>query len=143
MLPLLISIILSAYQLMTTTTQASGTRETLKKLENTIAGAVVRRNISSLDTLYADDFVFTHGTGQVQNKNEWLDIVQKSNFIAREIDSQAVESHGDVAITTGRLTIKYRDKEEIWVIYVRVYRFSNDRWQMLSHRTVDASYRHQ
>lgn len=143
MLHLLIPYTLLTLNLVYTPFQSADAQEPLKNFENKIAQAVVHRNIDTLKTVYAVDFVFTHGTGQVQNKEEWLQTVQKSNFIARELDAQVIEIHGDVAITSGRLTIKAKGKETIWVDYVRVYRHNNHHWQMISHRSVDASYKHQ
>ena len=143
MLHLLIPYTLLVLNLLNIQFQYVDDQETLKIFEYKIAQAVVQRNLDTLKTVYAVDFVFIHGTGQVQNKEEWLQAVQKSDFIARELDAQSVEIHGDVAITTGRLTISANGKETIWVDYVRVYRRNNYRWQMISHRSVDASYKHQ
>ena len=143
MLHLFIPYTLLTLNFLNTPFQSADDQEPLKIFEYKIAQAVVHRNIDSLKTVYALDFVFTHGTGQVQNKEEWLQAVQKSNFITRKLAAQVIEIHGDLAITTGRLTIKAKDKETIWVDYVRVYRHNNHRWQMISHRSVDASYKHQ
>lgn len=143
MLHLLIPLTISFFNLIGPPLHQSDEQEALKKFENKIAQAVVHHNLDTLKTVYAFDFVFTHGTGQVQNKDEWLAAVKKSDYTVRELEAQAVEIHGDIAITTGRLTINPRDKETFWVDYVRVYRRHNHRWQMISHRSVDASYKHQ
>lgn len=105
-----------------------------------IDAAVVRKNIKALEKLYADDFVFTHGTGHVDDKTSWLKDIQNPDVIfwLRKQDSTKVEMHGDVAIVTGRLDIereynKERNKYGIW--YVRVFVQKESRWQCISHRT--------
>lgn len=37
---------------------------------------VVKKDIQKLELLYADDFVFTHGTGFVEGKASWLKNIQ-------------------------------------------------------------------
>ena len=90
MLHLLIPYTLLVLNLLNIQFQYVDDQETLKNFEYKIAQAVVQRNLDTLKTVYAVDFVFTHGTGRVQNKEEWLQAVQKSDFIARELDAQSV-----------------------------------------------------
>lgn len=102
--------------------------------------SVVAKNKAALDTLYADDFVFTHGTGLVDNKKSWMTTVMKPEmrYISREHDSTLVELHGDVAIIFGRLSIQRQDKDSVakyGVKYVRVFAYRNRRWQMISHKS--------
>lgn len=105
-----------------------------------IDAGVVKKDINSLEKLYADDFVFTHGTGLVDSKASWLKNIQNPEvlFLARKQDSTKVEMHGDVAIVIGRLDIereqnKHTSKYGIW--YVRVFARKDSRWQLISHRT--------
>lgn len=102
--------------------------------------AVVQKKISLLETLYADDFVFTHGTGLVDSKSSWLKNVSDTSvhYISREHDSTKVELHNDIALITGKLTVKRQQRNEInsyalW--YVRVYAHRKNQWQLISHRT--------
>ena len=102
--------------------------------------SVVKKDKSALDTLYADDFVFTHGTGHVDSKATWLKAVMDPQgfYISREHDSIVVERHDNVAMVFGKLTIirQNGDKKSKYAItYVRVFRYRNNRWQMISHHT--------
>jgi len=112
----------------------------LQQLNLSIEQAVLAADVPRLETLYADDFVFTHGSGLVQSKSEWLSGIRsgKSRYLLRELDSMAVELHGNVAIATGKLTV-HRPSETGIVKYalnfVRVFVLSGDRWQLISHRT--------
>lgn len=102
--------------------------------------AVVKKNTAVLEKYYADDFVFTHGTGFVEGKESWIKNVANpdTQFISRIQDSTTVELHNDVALVIGKIEITRKDKDKhvaygLW--YVRVYRKDKDVWQMISHRT--------
>jgi ketosteroid isomerase-like protein len=105
-----------------------------------IDAGVVKKDIPTLQKLYADDFVFTHGGGSVDSKASWLKNIQnpEMKFKTRVHDSTQVEMHGDVAIVFGRLDIVREQKQQnfkygIW--YVRVFVRRDNRWQCISHRT--------
>ena len=114
----------------------------LIKLNQSIDQAVVNKDLKFLNDHYADDFVFTHGTGLVQNKKEWLDQVSKpaSKYISRIHDSVTVEPHAkDITILFGKLTVKRDDKAKLahyMLWYIRVYEKLKGRWQMISHKTI-------
>lgn len=113
----------------------------LDTLNRQIDHWVVQKNIGQLEKHYADDFVFTHGTGQVDSKDSWLEAVAKpgTQYISRLHDSTAVELHPNLAILTGTLSV-YRKatapNSNYAVRYVRVYSKHKKVWQMVSHRTV-------
>jgi len=103
--------------------------------------AVVKKDKAALDTVYADDFMFTHGTGLIDHKASWLKGVldEKTLYLSREHDSTIVERHGNIAMIYGKLTIvrKNGDGSTKYAIkYVRVFLANGSRWQMISHRSV-------
>lgn len=104
--------------------------------EQGVADAVVRGGIVALDTVYAESFQFSHGTGTVQSKTEWLVTVERAKatqtFHSRSVRDQTGEVHGDVAILTGWIDV--RANRDYSVRYVRVYQLREGRWLMLSHR---------
>jgi ketosteroid isomerase-like protein len=120
---------------------ASGADELadLRAMDQRIEDAVVRADLKFLESVYAKDFRFTHGTGDVQSKDEWLKSVANRGFLSRKVSLVEVELHGDVAVTFGRLdVIKSGEGGEKYSLkYVRVYERRNGRWQMLMHRTVE------
>ncbi len=121
--------------------------EEVLALERRIEEAVLRADVAFLDEVCADDFTYTHGDGWttgdpvlgVDRKQEWLDSLA-GRYSSREVDSQQVEVHGDVAITMGRLRAQSGGPEaerrsfSFW--YVRVYARQDGAWRYLSHRTV-------
>ena len=104
--------------------------------------SAVEENIQLMKEIYADDFVFTHGGGsRVDTKSSWIKGIENPDlhFISRTQDSTKVEMHGDVAIVIGKLDIVLEWKQNIskynlW--YVRVFVLKENRWQIISHRTI-------
>ena len=117
------------------------------ELEREIEAAVLRADVDFLDPICASDFTYTHGDGWttggavrgVDPKSEWLASLP-GRYSQREVDSQQVEIHGDVAITMGRVRARSGGPDatqrafSFW--YVRVYAQRDGQWQYLSHRTV-------
>ena len=117
------------------------------ELERRIEAAVLRADVAFLDEVLAGDFTYTHGDGWttggavrgVDHRAEWLASLP-GRYSRREVDSQQVELHGDVAITMGRVRAGTGPSAgaprafSFW--YVRVYALRDGRWQYLSHRTV-------
>ncbi len=116
-------------------------------LERQIEAAVLDADTAFLEDVCASDFTYTHGDGWttgkpilgVDHRAEWLASLA-GRYSAREVDSQQVELHGDVAITMGRVRARSGGPAaaqrafSFW--YVRVYAERDGRWQYLSHRTV-------
>lgn len=116
-------------------------------LERRIEAAVLHADTDFLDGVLAGDFTYTHGDGWttggavrgVDHRAEWLASLP-GRYSRREVDSQQVELHGDVAITMGRVRARSGPSAgaprsfSFW--YVRVYALRDGRWQYLSHRTV-------
>ena len=121
--------------------------EQVLALEKRIEEAVLRADVAFLDEVCADDFTYTHGDGWttggpvlgVDRREEWLASLS-GRYSSREVDSQQVEVHGDVAITMGRVRALSgglpEDRRSFSFWYVRVYAQRDGAWRYLSHRTV-------
>ncbi len=115
--------------------------------EKQVEAAVLRADVAFLDRVCASDFTYNHGDGWttggpvlgVDTKSEWLASLA-GRYALREVDSQHVEIHGDVAITMGRVrartgaTNAAQRAFSFW--YIRVYALRGGQWRYLSHRTV-------
>lgn len=104
-----------------------------------IDDAVVGRNIKLLDSAYANDFVFSHGSGNVQSKEAWLKSVTRNTWPERRHDSVRVELHSDLAVVKGNMILKRIDKDKTALYrlkYIRVYAIRDKRWQLVSHSTI-------
>ncbi len=127
--------------------EESAVVEEVLALERRIEEAVLRADVAFLDEVCADDFTYTHGDGWttggpvlgVDDKGEWLASLA-GRYSLREVDSQQVEIHGDVAMTMGRLRARsggpVSEQRSFSFWYVRVYAQRDGEWKYLSHRTV-------
>lgn len=142
-----LKILLLAILLLPVCGFSQSTAETEKFVDDfnrRIDQAVVDNDLKSLKEWYADDFVFTHGSGHVDSKESWLKDIEtnysKSKFLYRRHDSTKVELHQDVAIVFGSLSIAKQTTEGVrssyGVRYIRVYAKRKKQWQMISHRSV-------
>jgi ketosteroid isomerase-like protein len=116
-------------------------QKTVDNINRSIDEAVVKKDVNKLKQVYADDFVFTHGTGYVEGKTSWIKDVENptKKFTSRVHDSTLVELHDNVAIVTGSLAITRSDADKLvryGIRYVRVFALRNNSWQLISHRTV-------
>jgi ketosteroid isomerase-like protein len=113
---------------------------TIESVNKRIEDAVISKDFASLETLYADDFVFIHGTGLVQSKGQWLDSLRtnETRFVSRQLDSTSIELHAEDATVSGRLFIcRLSEAGEVryGLQYVREYSMKSGLWQLISHRT--------
>ncbi len=115
----------------------------LRSLERAQANAVVEMDFDALEEIYADDFIFTHGTGEVHDKTRWFDALSSwRDYLSREHEMIEIELHGDLGIVYGVLLVhaKINGVEgQFRARYVRVYKQREGRWLLVSHRTVDQS----
>lgn len=110
----------------------------LIKLNQQLDDYVVSHNVRGLDSIYADDFVFSHGSGRVEGKVGWLGTVGRANYPLRQHDSVRVELHPSLAIVKGKMDIKKinKDKTDSYHLrYIRVFVLRSKRWQLVSHNT--------
>ena len=111
---------------------------TVLDLNQQIDQYVVDKNITALQNLYSEDFVFSHGTGLVEGKKSWLNAVRENNYLIRKHDSVTIEMHRDIAVAKGKLTVQRKGTDKVsnyWLRYIRVYAFKHRHWQMISHST--------
>lgn len=76
------------------------------RLENERRRALVEQDFAALAELFAEDVVYTHSTGAVQDKAAYLAYVQAGTFKFLSIDrgDLTIRFIGDVAISTGTMT---------------------------------------
>lgn len=110
----------------------------LVALNQQIDDYVVRKDVAALQGLYAEDFVFSHGSGKVEGKSGWLKTVAGANYPLRKHDSVRVEMHAGLAIVKGKMSIQKVNKDKTdhyYLRYIRVYALRNNKWLLISHNT--------
>jgi hypothetical protein len=138
---IVVTVITRAQQIIPSANIETSTIHKIEAINWNIENAVLRHDIFCLDTLYEADFIFSHGSGKVETKSQWLESIKsgKSRYVSRELDSVAVELHNDIALVTGRIIIQSEpiSTQRIYGIrFIRVFAYRNNRWQLLSHRTL-------
>jgi hypothetical protein len=120
---------------------AQNEEQALMDFEKSIEAAVVNTDISFLESAYAEDFKFKHGTGQRSTKESWLKDVanNKGKFISRKVDASEAELHDNIGITEGSITVT-RLNGSYTIRYVRAYRKKGSTWELFMHRTVEEEH---
>jgi hypothetical protein len=108
----------------------------LSRLDVSIDELGSRGEFEALSALLADDFHYSHSTGLVQDKQEWLEslkpLVGKRDRVANVV---GVEMHGDIAVVKGELDVVWREAPTKYNRYVRVYRQAGRTWRAISQVT--------
>ena len=110
----------------------------LLSLNQGIDDLVVKQNVEEVEKLFADDFVFSHGSGRIEGKAGWMKTVGRTKYQVRSHDSVTVEQHGDMAILKGQMYIERLDKKGLAkyrLKYIRVFVHRRSQWVLLSHNT--------
>jgi len=80
-------------------------RQAIKKYRT----ALLQRDAAALEQIWADDYTFTNGAGETHSKADRLAHLKSGatslDSISQE-EEMKVRVHGNVAVATGRLTIK-------------------------------------
>jgi hypothetical protein len=111
----------------------------LARMDVSVDELASKGEFGALATLLADDFHYSHSTGLVQDKQEWLDslkpLVGKRDRVANVV---GVEMHGDIAVVKGDLDVVWREAPTKYNRYVRIYRLANGGWRAISQVTSPA-----
>jgi hypothetical protein len=114
----------------------------LAHLDVSIDELASKGEFAALSSLLADDFVYSHSTGAVQDKGEWIEglkpLVGKRDRVANVV---GVEFHGDIAVVKGEVDIVWREAPTKYNRYVRIYRLVDGGWRAISQVTTPAPER--
>jgi ketosteroid isomerase-like protein len=80
----------------------------LIRLEDRRYEAMLARDVAALRDIFADDAVYTHSNGVVDDKAAYLKAFSSGEFIYRTIErfEEKVRVLGDAAVVTGRIRLK-------------------------------------
>jgi ketosteroid isomerase-like protein len=115
----------------------SAAEQELTKVEHQWAEAVLKGDVQALERLYTEEYLSIGGDGATYTKTQDIADVKSGNFKLAEfkLDEIKVRIHGEVAVVTGRNTIKatYKGTD-----ISGAYRFTDvfvkraGRWQVLT-----------
>lgn len=99
--------------------------------------AMVSRDLEALDGLLAEELTYTHSSGKVESKAEFLAALEGGGlrYLAIESEDEALRLYGDgsvgVITGTGRFRVRLGEREgEITLRYTSVYVHRDNRWRL-------------
>jgi hypothetical protein len=115
---------------------------TICELEQRVEQAIVNGDTQFLQSIYSDDFRFSHSSGEVTDKAESLRQVAERTYVMRRLDAINIETHGHIIITYGLVDMNARGdhgNRSYLVKYIRTYEKIHGHWKMLMQRSIDVS----
>lgn len=113
----------------------------ITQMEKTRASVLVGADRKSLSDLFADDLIYGHSSGLVDNKVEYIDKIMSGEIRYQSVEPlietvAALGEHG--AVVTGRLNIEAvisGQQRSLRSRYVAVWRREGDKWRFLAHQS--------
>lgn len=83
--------------------------------------AMVQGDQAALDGLLADDLTYTHSSGQIETKPQFLESLRsgRMRYLSAQPSGQAVRLYGDTAVVTGRAEVKVNHQGQELVLSLR------------------------
>ncbi|MBI3649776.1 MAG: nuclear transport factor 2 family protein [Acidobacteria bacterium] len=105
------------------------------KLEQERVDALLQGDLATVERIFADDLIYTHSNGHVENRQQFLAAVKTgaTQYAAMKHSDLKVQCIGDTALLRGISTIKGRTNGQPFNLQIRflaVYVKVNGRWQM-------------
>lgn len=77
----------------------------INDLENARYRAMVSSDITTLDQVLADDLIYTHSSGRVDDKAQYLESIRSGalRYLSAERQQDSLRVYGDVVILQGRM----------------------------------------
>lgn len=103
--------------------------------------AMVDADKSALESLAAEDLTYGHSSGQLENKQEFVDkiVSGKSDFTSINLEDQTVKVTGDVAIVRHKLrgeTNNAGTPGKVNLGVLLVWQKQNGKWKLLARQAV-------
>jgi ketosteroid isomerase-like protein len=99
--------------------------------------AAVKQDRAALESLLADDLVYTHAGGQVQTKSEYIAAVMKGppHYESMTYSDMKIRIYGQTAVLTAFADIKLTSQPMFRVRTLHVYVENGGHWQLVAHES--------
>ena len=98
--------------------------------------AMTESDIDALESILADDLVYTHTTGRSETKAEFLESIQGTvSYRSVEPRETQVRFFGDTAVTNGAAAMHVSAGERqiiMEILFTEVYQKNAGKWQLVS-----------
>ncbi len=115
------------------------TPEQIQALDREWAQACVQADIAKLEQILSDDLTYTHSSGQVQTKPEFIATVRegKTRYRSIEFAQSSVRIYGNTAVSNNEVRVNLTvDGKDVSVHprFLHVWVKQNGRWQLTAHQ---------
>ena len=115
--------------------QESGDAGRIRNLQQRRFQAMIAGDVAALDEILADDVVYTHASGEVETKQQFLESVasHRIEYQSLEASEVTVRVFGTAAVITGRGSMEIRragQGKSFAFRFIEVYANRDGRWQM-------------
>jgi hypothetical protein len=96
--------------------------------------AQVANDVAALRRALADELVYTHASGKVQNKAEYLQGIESgaAHYRGIEVADRVARVWGNMGLTHGTITLDIGADKKLTSRYMGVYIKRAGRWQLLA-----------
>jgi ketosteroid isomerase-like protein len=120
---------------------SSKAEQEVMKVSDEIIEALGRTDVSALDRLYADDYIFTDAFG-LSSKARLMDLWKSGRvkYTSASDKDRSVRVYGDTAVTTGILTLKGQNPNGDFTSntrYTGVFVKQQGRWRLVAAQLTD------
>ena len=118
-------------------TKSAGDADEVKRLEQQRVEALVRGDIKTLEQMLSDDLTYTHSTGRVDTKAEFIGALTSGAVRYHQMDHSDVQAraYNNTVVLTGRSAVRIRaasDEISFQLRFINIYVKRNGRWQMVA-----------
>lgn len=96
-------------------------------------------NMADLNAVVADDLVYIHGNGHIDDKKSLFAVVSKCVFSEFRLDVKTSRMHGDTAILVGDLPFAMKSGLSMTLFVSQTYIKRNGTWRLVSHQGADTA----
>jgi len=112
----------------------------LIKLDNELTGATIRGDVAALDRILAENLIYTHSSGRVETKAQFLAGLKSGEVKYESInrDDVKVQVLGEAAVLTGHAVVRLNSKGQVMNLnlrFMRVYAKQQGRWQAVAYQS--------
>lgn len=134
MLLLTASIVPAAAQ---KTTKEDPPAQQIRLLEYVRIQAMLKNDFAVLESILAEDLIYTHSSGRVETKEEFINALRsgQTKYEAFDREGVTVRAYGDSAVVTGAAKMTVRRPNQVnnfQIRFIDVYVRRGGRWQMVA-----------
>ena len=117
-----------------------GVADEVKQAEQKWIAAVTSKDKSALEAILAKELVYTHSTGLVEDKSQYLQALSSGNqkYDSIEYETPAIQTYGSTAVVATKVVMKGATKGQPFNNQLRllhVWVKQGGKWMLVAHQT--------